>query len=84
MEQLTEIEQRREFQFAIYENNKKQLFQLLLLGIIGTGAGYYLGEELIWKLTLGMGILAAAGYGITSYKLGKWLKNMPEKRRLRQ
>lgn len=81
MEQLKETEQRREFQFAIYENRKKQLFQLLMLGLIGAGAGRYLAEELIWQLSSGIIAIAAAGYGVTSYKLGKWLKYMPEKRR---
>lgn len=81
MEQLKETEQRREFQFTIYENRKKQLFQLLMLGLIGAGAGRYLAEELIWQLSSGIIAIAAAGYGVTSYKLAKWLKYMPEKRR---
>ncbi len=81
MEQLKETEQRREFQFTIYENRKKQLFQLFMLGLIGAGAGRYLAEELIWQLSSGIIAIAAAGYGVTSYKLGKWLKYMPEKRR---
>ncbi|WP_026583706.1 ABC1 kinase family protein [Bacillus sp. J33] len=81
MEHLKETEQRREFQFTIYENRKKQLFQLLMLGLIGAGAGRYLAEELIWQLSSGIIAIAAAGYGVTSYKLAKWLKYMPEKRR---
>ncbi|MBT2686646.1 AarF/ABC1/UbiB kinase family protein [Bacillus sp. ISL-47] len=81
MEQLKEIEQRRAFQFTIYENRKKQLFQLMMLGAAGAGAGYYLTDGLILQLSLGVTVFAAAGYGVFSYKLGKWLKYMPEKRR---
>ncbi|PWW32055.1 putative unusual protein kinase regulating ubiquinone biosynthesis (AarF/ABC1/UbiB family) [Cytobacillus oceanisediminis] len=81
LEQLKESEQRREFQFAIFENRKKQLFQLLLIGIIGVGTGYCLAERLIWQLSAGLSGIALAGYCLTSFKLEKWLKYMPEKRR---
>jgi predicted unusual protein kinase regulating ubiquinone biosynthesis (AarF/ABC1/UbiB family) len=81
LEQLKESEQRREFQFAIFENRKKQLFQLILIGIIGVGTGYCLADRLIWQLSAGLSGVALAGYCLTSYKLEKWLKYMPEKRR---
>ncbi|CAM3747935.1 hypothetical protein GCM10009865_02300 [Aeromicrobium ponti] len=81
LEQLKESEQRREFKFAIFENRKKQLFQLILIGLIGVVTGYYLDDELIWQLSAGLTGVALAGYGVTSYKLGKWLKYMPEKQR---
>lgn len=81
IEQLKEIEQRRSFQFAIYESRKKQLFQLIILGFIGAGAGYYLDKDPILLVSAVVSGLAAVGYMMTSYKLRKWLKYMPEKRR---
>ena len=81
LEQLKETEQRRSFQFAIYENRKKKLFQLFMLGCIGAGAGYYLNEDPILLVSTALSGLAVVGYAMNSYKLGKWLKYMPEKRR---
>lgn len=81
LEQLKETEQRRSFQFDIYENRKKKLFQLFMLGCIGAGAGYYLNEDPILLVSTALSGLAVVGYAMNSYKLGKWLKYMPEKRR---
>lgn len=81
LERMKETEQRRTFQFAIYENRKKQLFQLVILGCIGAGAGYYLDEDPILLVSTALSGLAALGYVMNSYKLGKWLKYMSEKRR---
>lgn len=81
MEQLKETELRRQFQFTIYENRKKHSFQLLLLGLIGSGIGCSLSNPLLIKLSLGLTVLAITGYLITSLKLKKWMKYMHEKRR---
>ncbi len=81
MEQLKETELRRKFQFTIYENRKKYSFQLLLLGLIGSGIGSSLSNPLLIKLSLGVTVLAITGYMITSLKLKKWMKYMHEKRR---
>ncbi|USK56394.1 phosphotransferase [Cytobacillus solani] len=81
MEQLKETEQRRQFQFAIFENRKKQSFQLLLLGLAGSGMGVSLSNTVLIKLSLGLTFLAITGYIITSWKLRKWMKYMHEKRR---
>ena len=81
LEKLHEAGQRREFQFTIYENRKRQLFQLFLLGLAGAGFGVYTEEMLITQFSAGIAAIALFGYGVNSWRLGKWLKYMPEKRR---
>lgn len=81
LEQLKETEQRRQFQFTIYENRKKQSFQMLLLGLIGSGMGTSLSNTVLIKISIGLIALAMIGYIITSLKLKKWMKYMHEKRR---
>ena len=81
LEQLKEIEQRRQFQFTIYENNKKQLFQVTLFGLVGIIVGIYTASGLIWKLSVGLSVFAIFGYFLCSYNLKKWMKYMPEKQR---
>ncbi|WP_075981797.1 ABC1 kinase family protein [Bacillus massilinigeriensis] len=81
LEQLKETEQRRQFQFIIYENNKKQLFLITLLGFIGVVSGIYLSHELILKLSAGLSGISIIGYFVVSSKQKKWLKYMHEKRR---
>ncbi|MEH7097469.1 ABC1 kinase family protein [Neobacillus vireti] len=81
LEQYKEKEQRRHFQFTIYENNKKYCFQLSLLGLAGLGAGIYTTHSFILNLSLGVIATSVAGYFISSIKLKKWMKYMNEKRR---
>ncbi|MDG5785999.1 AarF/UbiB family protein [Evansella sp. AB-P1] len=81
LEQLKEVEQRRQFQFTIYENYKKHLFQLMYLGIIGIGVGVYLSISVIWQLASGVAAIGFVGYIICNSKLKKWMKYMHEKRR---
>lgn len=78
-ERIKEIEQRRQFQFTIYENRKKQLFQLTLFGLAAIVVGISISNPLVLKLSLGLSIIPVFGYIITSYKLKKWMKYMPEK-----
>jgi predicted unusual protein kinase regulating ubiquinone biosynthesis (AarF/ABC1/UbiB family) len=75
-----EIEQRRQFQFTIYENNKRQLFQLTLLGFIGIVAGIYTEHDLIRDLSIGVSAATLIGYFISSHKQKKWMKYMHDKR----
>ncbi|MEH7180588.1 ABC1 kinase family protein [Neobacillus vireti] len=77
---LKEIEQRRQFQFTIYENNKRHLFQVVLLGLIGTFAGSYTADDLIRNLSAGVTAASLIGYFISSHKQKKWMKYMHEKR----
>ncbi|WP_042349348.1 ABC1 kinase family protein [Bacillus massiliigorillae] len=81
LEQLKEIEQRRNFQFTLYENNKQRFFQLLILGLIGIVVGIYTRYTLIWNLSVGLSAITSIGYVICSYKQRKWMKYMHEKRR---
>ncbi|MEH7392532.1 ABC1 kinase family protein [Bacillus sp. JJ1474] len=80
-ERIKEVEQRRQFQFTIFENYKKQLFQLTLLGLIGIAAGAYTSQPIIFQLSIGISAISSVCYCICSYKLKKWMKYMPEKRR---
>jgi predicted unusual protein kinase regulating ubiquinone biosynthesis (AarF/ABC1/UbiB family) len=81
LEDLKELEQRRQFQFMIYENNKKHFFQLLLLGIIGMAVGTYTSHSLILKLSVGGTAVALVGYYTCGLKQKKWMRYMHEKRR---
>ncbi|WHZ02872.1 AarF/UbiB family protein [Neobacillus sp. YX16] len=81
LEDLKELEQRRQFQFMIYENNKKHFFQLLILGIIGMAAGTYTSHSLILNLSAGGTAVALVGYYMCGHKQKKWMKYMHEKRR---
>ncbi|PLS03356.1 ABC1 kinase family protein [Neobacillus cucumis] len=81
LEQFKEKEQRRQLQFTIYENNKKNCFQLSLLGLIGMGAGNVTSQSLILYLSTGVMAASVIGYLIYSQKLKKWMKYMHEKRR---
>jgi predicted unusual protein kinase regulating ubiquinone biosynthesis (AarF/ABC1/UbiB family) len=78
--ELKETEQRRLFQFTIYENQKKYLFQLSLLGFIGIGAGLYLSNQL-FLLAGGITSISMIGFAIASFRQKKWLKYMHERRR---
>lgn len=81
LEDIKEIEQRRNFQFSIYENHKKQLFQTILLSFIGIGTGIYTSHQLILELSIGVFVVSGIGYLFYSFKLKKWMKYMHEKRR---
>lgn len=78
---LKELEQRRQFQFMIFENNKKQLFQLIVLGIIGVLTGIYTSHPVILNVSIGGTAVALMGYYICHYKQKKWMKYMHEKRK---
>ncbi|OZU90645.1 ABC transporter [Virgibacillus indicus] len=81
LDDIKETEQRRHFQFTIYENYKKQLFQLTLFGIIGIGIGIHTSHQLILQLSVGVSAVSGVGYFIYSFKLKNWMKYMHEKRR---
>jgi predicted unusual protein kinase regulating ubiquinone biosynthesis (AarF/ABC1/UbiB family) len=80
LEQIKETEQRRQFQFTIYENNKKHLFQLTIVGLIGIAAGLYTSHTLIWKGALGITMISVAGYFMYNVKQKKWMKYMHKRR----
>lgn len=78
LESIKETEQKRQFQFTIYENYKKQLFQLLLLGLGGGAVGTYIDHALIFQFSMGLSVFSSIGYVIANVKLKKWLKYMHE------
>ncbi len=80
LELMKETKQRRQFQFTIYENHKKQLFHMTMFGLTGAAAGIYLSNLLILKLFIALSAFSIAGYTMTSYKLKKWMKYMHKKR----
>ncbi|SHS11306.1 putative unusual protein kinase [Mycobacteroides abscessus subsp. abscessus] len=82
LEQLKETEQRRKFLFITQENHKKQMFQLLLVGLMGVGFGLYVMNPFIWKIGVGISAASFVAYLGASYKQKKWMKYMPEKKRV--
>ncbi|MCR2822846.1 ABC1 kinase family protein [Lederbergia panacisoli] len=81
IERIKEVEQRRHFQFAIYENNKKRLFQMMLIGMIGIPIGFYISQPLIWKIAIGVFVISGLGFLIYSSREKKWMKYMQDHRR---
>ncbi|MFS0861163.1 ABC1 kinase family protein [Fredinandcohnia sp. 179-A 10B2 NHS] len=79
--ELKETEQRRQFQFTMYENYKSQLFLLTLFGIAGIMAGIYTKVSMIQYFSIGIAGIGCMGYVICNHRLKKWLKYMPERRR---
>lgn len=80
IEALKETEQRRQFQFTMYENNKKLCFQFILLGLAGLGIGLYTSHILILYFAGGVIFIGISGFLLTSSRQKKWLKFMQEKR----
>lgn len=80
-ENLKELEQRRQFQFTLFENNKKRWFQLTLLGLFGILISLYNGHELIQNVSIVVSSASLIGYFITHFKQKKWIKYLHEKRR---
>ncbi|THE10429.1 AarF/ABC1/UbiB kinase family protein [Bacillus timonensis] len=81
LENLKEVEQRREFQFTIYENNKKHVFLLSLFGFTGIVASILASHSMLLYLTAGLTAISGVGYALVSHKQKKWLKYMHEKRK---
>lgn len=71
-----ELQQQRDFQFTIFENKKKQVFILGLIGVIGVFFGVYEQIEVIWKGSLGLIGISFIGYVICSWQQKKWLKSI--------
>jgi predicted unusual protein kinase regulating ubiquinone biosynthesis (AarF/ABC1/UbiB family) len=71
-----ETHQLREFQFAIFENQKKQWFYLGMVGVVGTFVGIFFKETLIWQGSIGLAGISLIGYWISSWKQKKWVKQI--------
>jgi predicted unusual protein kinase regulating ubiquinone biosynthesis (AarF/ABC1/UbiB family) len=80
IEQLKEVEQKRQFRFMILENYKKQLSYFTMIGIGGIFLGLAIDHLLILKLSSGILAISALGYILVSSKLKKWMRFMQERR----
>jgi predicted unusual protein kinase regulating ubiquinone biosynthesis (AarF/ABC1/UbiB family) len=69
-----EMLQIREFQFTLFENQKKRAGQLFLAGIVGVMGGLYLNQDYILMVSAGVGVLAATRFCLVDWRQKKWLK----------
>jgi predicted unusual protein kinase regulating ubiquinone biosynthesis (AarF/ABC1/UbiB family) len=69
-----ETQQLREFQFTMFENQKKQSFGLGVVGIIGALAGMFLYSPLLWQASAGVVGISLLAYMVSSWKQKKWLR----------
>jgi predicted unusual protein kinase regulating ubiquinone biosynthesis (AarF/ABC1/UbiB family) len=74
--ELKETQQQREFQFAIFENQKKQSFYLGIVGISGTFVGLFLQNSMLWKGSVGLLGVSLIGYVLCHWRQQKWLKSI--------
>ncbi|MBS4194216.1 ABC1 kinase family protein [Lederbergia citri] len=81
IERIKEVEQRRHFQFTIYENNKKRFYQIMLISAIGMPFGFYITQPILWKLAIGIFVISSVGYLICGSRQKKWMKYMHDHRR---
>lgn len=81
LENLKEIEQRRQFRFTMYENQKRELFHITALGFIGSLVGDYVHNATILHISIGVIGIGLVGYGIIHYKQKKWMRYMQTKGR---
>jgi predicted unusual protein kinase regulating ubiquinone biosynthesis (AarF/ABC1/UbiB family) len=71
-----DIHQQNEFQFEIFETQKKQAFTILLLGCVGGFTGLGFSITLIWQGSVGLGVFGLFVYWIISTKQKSWLKKL--------
>ncbi|TMW70754.1 ABC1 kinase family protein [Alteribacter natronophilus] len=74
---IKENEQRRHFHFTLYENRKKQWFQLFLLSLAGSGAGLYGEHTLLMQISIATAAASGAGLLYTGAKLREWMNRWP-------
>jgi predicted unusual protein kinase regulating ubiquinone biosynthesis (AarF/ABC1/UbiB family) len=75
-----QMQQQREFYFSIYENQKKQMFSLVILSLIGIFSGLYLKQPVIWHISSGIGGVSLIYYVVCSVKQRRWLKSIDKNR----
>ncbi|HYK72363.1 MAG TPA: AarF/UbiB family protein [Pseudoneobacillus sp.] len=71
-----DVHQQREFYFSIFENQKKQIFYLGIVGILGCFAGIYLENDILWKGFGGLTGISLLGYVFCSWKQRKWMRSL--------
>ncbi|MGM0842954.1 MAG: ABC1 kinase family protein [Bacillota bacterium] len=68
--------QQNEFQFVIFENQKKQSFILLLSGGVGAFTGLGFDVDFIWQSSFVVSGLSLVGYLFISSRQKRWLKRL--------
>lgn len=71
--------QYREFVFSVYENQKRQIFILTVLALVGIFVGKYLHYAIVYKASAVLLSLSILLYIVSSWKQRKWLKRMYNK-----
>ncbi|MCP3741991.1 ABC1 kinase family protein [Rossellomorea sp. BNER] len=66
-----ERHQQNSFYFTLYENQKRQLFYLGLVGLAGVFAGMYVEKDLLWQGGFGLTAVSLTGYLVSSWKQRK-------------
>ncbi len=80
MEQLKEVEQRRQFRFTVFENYKKQLSYFGLVGVGGILLGLAINQLPIIQVSSGILGVSFIGYLFVNSKQKKWMRFMQERR----
>ncbi|WP_113970059.1 AarF/ABC1/UbiB kinase family protein [Rossellomorea aquimaris] len=68
--------QQNEFQFVVFENQKKQAFILLLFGGVGAFTGLGFDVDFLWQGSLVVSGLSLVGYLFISSRQKRWLKRL--------
>lgn len=71
--------QQRDFVFAIYENQKKQVFIISVLALGAVFFGLYLQYALLIKASSGVLALSSLFYIVSSWKQKRWLQRLSKK-----
>ncbi|QPQ36049.1 ABC1 kinase family protein [Lysinibacillus sp. JNUCC-52] len=71
--------QYREFVFSVYENQKRQIFILTVLALVGIFVGKYLHYAIVYKASAVLLSLSIPLYIVSSWRQRKWLKRMYNK-----
>ncbi|MCA1066230.1 AarF/UbiB family protein [Rossellomorea sp. AcN35-11] len=71
-----DYQQQNQFQFHLFENQKKQAFILFLSGCIGALTGLGFSMALIWQVSFSLAGLGLVMYSIASIRQRTWLKRL--------
>jgi predicted unusual protein kinase regulating ubiquinone biosynthesis (AarF/ABC1/UbiB family) len=73
---IKESQQLREFQFVIFENQKKQSFYLGVFGVIGIFVGVYVETTILWQGAMGLVGFTVLSYLVSSYRQRSWVRRI--------
>ncbi|WRP07840.1 AarF/UbiB family protein [Rossellomorea aquimaris] len=71
-----DLQQQNEFQFVVFENQKKQAFILLLFSGVGAFTGMGFDVDFIWQGSFVVSGLSLVGYLFISFRQKRWLKRL--------